>query len=76
QKDITEYELRNEIVYNTILILEQNGDSLTVILPISLDANGNMKYTISGAQLNTFYMNVYGASSVNDLTDKQKNATA
>lgn len=76
EKDITENELRNEIVYKTILILEQNGDSLSVKLPISLDANGNMKFTISGAQLNTFYMNVFGASSVDDLTDKQKNATA
>ncbi len=76
KEGITENELRNEIVYKTILILEQNGDSLSVSLPISIDSNGKMKFTISGAQLNTFYMNVFGASSVDDLTAKQKNATA
>lgn len=76
KKNMSVNELRNEIVYKTILILEQNGDSLSVELPIKLDANGNMKFTISGSQLNTFYMNVYGASSVDALTDAQKNATA
>lgn len=76
KKNLTVNELRNEIVYKTILILEQNGDSLSVELPIKLDSKGNMKFTISGAQLNTFYMNVYGASSVDDLKDEEKNATA
>ena len=75
-KDMSVNELRNEIVYKTILILEKNGDSLSVELPIKLDSKGNMKFTISGAQLNTFYMNVYGASSVDDLKDSEKNATA
>lgn len=75
-KDMSVNELRNEIVYKTILILEKNGDSLSVELPIKLDSKGNMKFTISGAQLNTFYMNVYGASSVEDLKDSEKNATA
>ena len=51
KKNMSVNELRNEIVYKTILILEQNGDSLSVELPIKLDANGNMKFTISGSQL-------------------------
>ena len=75
-KNMSVNELRNEIVYKTILILEKNGDSLSVELPIKLDSKGNMKFTISGAQLNTFYMNVYGASSVDDLKNSEKNATA
>lgn len=74
--DMTENEVRNEIVYKTILILEQNGDSLSVSLPIKLGADGNMEFTISGAQLNTFYMNVFGAGSVDKLKDEQKNASA
>lgn len=76
EKNTTVNELRNEIVYKTILILEQNGDHLSVELPIKLDSNGDMKFTISGSQLNTFYMNVFGASSVDSLKDEQKNATA
>lgn len=74
--DMTENEVRNEIVYKTILILEQNGDSLSVDLPIQIDSGGNLEFNISGAQLNTFYMNVFGASSVDNLKDEQKNASA
>lgn len=74
--DMTENEVRNEIVYKTILILEQNGDSLSVDLPIEIGSSGNLEFNISGAQLNTFYMNVFGASSVDSLKDEQKNASA
>lgn len=74
--DLTENEVRNDIVYRTILILEQNGDSLSVSLPIKIGSGGELEFTISGAQLNTFYMNVFGASSVEKLKDEQKNASA
>lgn len=74
--DLTENEVRNDIVYKTILILEQNGDSLSVSLPITIGSDGDMEFTISGALLNTFYMNVFGASSVDSLKDEQKNASA
>jgi penicillin-binding protein 2 len=76
KRDMTTNQLRNDIVYRTILILEQNGDSLSVSLPIELSDDGNMEFNISGSLLNTFYMNVYGASSVDSLEDDQKNATA
>lgn len=76
QKGITVNELRNEIVYKTILILEQNGDDLSVALPIRQTASGGMEYTVEGTSKNLFLMNVYSASSVDALTDKQKNATA
>lgn len=74
--DMTVNQLRNQIVYKTILILEQNGDSLSVDLPIKLNDDGSLCFTISGTTLNTFLMNVYGASSVDSLTDAQKNSTA
>ena len=61
QKDTTSNELRNDIVYKTILILEQNGDSMSVSLPIKLTSKG-FEFTVSGNTLNTFLMNVYGAS--------------
>ncbi len=75
-KGITVNELRNEIVYKTILILEQNGDKISTELPIKMNQNGEMEYTISGSVLNTFLINVYGVSSVDLLKDEEKNATA
>lgn len=76
KKGITTNELRNEIVYKTILILEQNGDDLSVKLPIRLTSSGEMEFTVEGISKNLFLMNVYAVSSVDALTDEQKNATA
>ena len=71
----TSNELRNDIVYKTILILEQNGDKISVSLPIKLTGKG-FEFTVSGTSLNTFLMNVYSASSVDKLTDQQASSTA
>ena len=74
-KDTTSNELRNDIVYKTILILEQNGDKMSVSLPLKLTSKG-FEFTVSGNTLNTFLMNVYGASSVDSLTEEQASSTA
>lgn len=74
-KETTSNELRNDIVYKTILILEQNGDKMSVSLPLKLTSKG-FEFTVSGNTLNTFLMNVYGASSVDSLTDEQASSTA
>lgn len=73
---ISTNELRNDIVYKTILILEQNGDSLSVSLPISLSSSGDFEFTVGGSILNTFLINVYGVSSYDSLTDEQAASTA
>lgn len=74
-KEMTSNELRNDIVYKTILILEQNGDKMSVSLPLKLTSKG-FEFTVSGNTLNTFLMNVYGASSVDSLTEEQASSTA
>ena len=74
-KGTTSNELRNDIVYKTILILEQNGDKMSVSLPLKLTSKG-FEFTVSGNTLNTFLMNVYGASSVDSLTEEQASSTA
>lgn len=74
-KETTSNELRNDIVYKTILILEQNGDKMSVSLPLKLTSKG-FEFTVSGNTLNTFLMNVYGASSVDNLTEEQASSTA
>lgn len=74
-KETTSNELRNDIVYKTILILEQNGDKMSVSLPLKLTSKG-FEFTVSGNTLNTFLMNVYGTSSVDSLTEEQASSTA
>ena len=74
-KETTSNELRNDIVYKTILILEQNGDKMSVSLPLKLTSKG-FEFTVSRNTLNTFLMNVYGASSVDSLTEEQASSTA
>ena len=74
-KETTSNELRNDIVYKTILILEQNGDKMSVSLPLKLTSKG-FEFTVSGNTVNTFLMNVYGASSVDSLTEEQASSTA
>lgn len=76
EKGITTNELRNEIVYKTILLLEQNGDALSVELPIQQTGTGEMEFTVNGTAKNLFLMNVYSASSYDNLTEEQQNATA
>ena len=55
---ISENELKNQIVDETISILEKNGDSLTLDFPIKLDANGNFQFTVKDQQLKNFLKDV------------------
>ncbi len=48
---------------------------MSVSLPIKLTSKG-FEFTVSGNTLNTFLMNVYGASSVDALTEEQAASTA
>jgi penicillin-binding protein 2 len=48
---------------------------MSVSLPLKLTSKG-FEFTVSGNTLNTFLMNVYGASSVDSLTEEQASSTA
>ena len=73
---ISENEAKNQIVSNTLSILEKNGDSLTLDFPIKLDANGNYQYTVKDQQLKLFLKDVYAQTDFDKMTDAQKNSTA
>ncbi len=73
---ISENETKNQIVSNTLSILEKNGDSLTLDFPIKLDANGNYQYTVKDQQLKLFLKDVYAQTDFDKMTDAQKNSTA
>ena len=73
---VSENELKNSVVARTIEILEKNGDTLSVDFPIELK-NGKPRYTTSSeTEKLRFLAEVYGQSSADQLTDKQKNKSA
>ncbi len=72
---ISENELKNQILNDTITILENDGDKLDNSFPISL-RNGNPVFTISGSRLELFLRDVYAVPSLSDLTEEQKTADA
>lgn len=74
--DMTEDELKNKLVYDTIQILEGNGDTVLYdSFPIELDASGTCQFTVSGNALTRFRMEVYAVSRESDLKE-DANASA
>lgn len=77
ENGVSENELKNSVVAKTIEILDRNGDTVRNVLPISLDKNGNLKFTSSSdAERLRFLAEAYGTSSSDELTKEQKNASA
>lgn len=77
EQNVSENDLKNAIIYKTIKILEKNNDSLCLNFFIKLDENGNYVYdTSSKAETLHYIADIYGKSSVDDLSRTQKNFTA
>ncbi len=66
----------NNTIYQTIKLIEKSGDQVDSDFGIILDAGGNYKYNVSDNALLRFLADVYGHSSVNDLSVREKNASA
>lgn len=66
----------NKTLFNLITILEKYGNTIENQFGITLDKKGVPQFTISGMAEQRFKMNAYGKSSVDKLTEEQKNATA
>lgn len=74
--DMTEDELKNKLVYDTICILESNGDTVLYdVFPMDLDENGTCRFTVSGNALTRFRMEVYAVRKEEDLKE-HANASA
>lgn len=68
----TENDEKNKVIYKVIKILEENGDEITTDFPIKRTGKGKFEFTISGSELKTFKINVYGISSdTSDLSKKE-----
>lgn len=65
----------NDTINKTIRIIERNGDAVSSDFKIQLDKYDNYYFTVEGTTLSRFLADVYGHNSINDLTEKEKNAT-
>ena len=67
---------RNAMIAKLIDIIERNGYELELDFAIYIDENGEFAFNLSGNSLLRFKKNAYCLTSVNKLTDEQKEATA
>ena len=65
----------NDTIYQTIKIIEANGDRLFSDFKIILNKNNEYEFTVEGTSLARFKADVYGCLTINEMTTKQKNAT-
>lgn len=71
-RDVSSNEIRNEIIYNLIQLLESNGDTIQYDLPLEINGKGNLVFTESGSALRRFKQDIYGITNVDDLTGEEK----
>ena len=73
QKNLT----LNGVAYRVLKILEHNGDSIIRDFHIVLDHSGNYVFDVDeGFTLDRFRADIYGQALIDNLTEKQKSATA
>lgn len=67
----------NGEIYRLVKMIEANGDKVTDDFHIHVDGNGNFAFDIAeGTTLARFRADVYGKSLIDDLSEKQKSASA
>lgn len=66
----------NATISRLIDMIEQNGDHIISDFHIVLDNSGNYRFNVEGTQLLRFLADVYGYSYIDDLKEKERNATA
>ena len=71
-KKVTENDVKNEIIYNLIKVLEKNGDEINYDLPLKVDSKGNLKFTESGSSLTRFKKDIYGIVKLDSLSGDEK----
>lgn len=65
----------NQTINKLIDMIEANGDQIIEDFQIVLDDDGLFSYTVSGTNLLRFLADIYGYSSVNDLSYAEKTST-
>lgn len=71
-RDVSENEVRNEVIYNLIQLLEANGDEIQYDLPLEVNGKGKLVFMESGSALRRFKQDIYGITNVDNLTGDEK----
>ena len=71
----TKNEELNATISRLIHMIEENGDTVINDFSIVIDEDGKFSYTVTGNVLLRFLADIYGHSSINDLTYAEKTAT-
>lgn len=66
----------NGSLYGLLRVIEDNGNQISMNFRIELDSVGNYYFTEDGINLLRFKADIYGKPYIDDLSDKQKDATA
>lgn len=66
----------NGKIYHMISLIKKYGDSIENSLKIEVGRNGEYQFTDRGFSLDRFKADIYGKPEIEDLDEKQKNATA
>ncbi|SKB71865.1 penicillin-binding protein 2 [Lachnospiraceae bacterium] len=66
----------NNTINRLIGIVEKNGDTLNNDFNIVVDQNGHFAFTLEGKQQLRFLADIYGRTSIENLKNKERNATA
>lgn len=72
---VSDNTLKNQVISDTIDILNAEGDSLMLDFPIAYK-NNTYSYTVAGTSKNNFLRDVFGASSYDELTVEEKSSSA
>ncbi len=68
---------KNKAIHTMVSILKEHGYDMELEFAIELDdETGELQFNVSGTAEQRFKKNAYGLKSVNNLTDKQKAASA
>ena len=66
----------NATILSLIKMIEKSGDQIISDFNIVLDSNGNYQFSVEGTQRLRFLADIYGYPTIDELLEKEKNATA
>lgn len=66
----------NSILYHTIKLIEEQGDSVVDDFKIEKAKDGSWQYNVSGFTLNRFKADIFGQAYIQDLKEEQLNMSA
>lgn len=72
KRKVSESEIKNEVIYKLIQVLEANGDTITCDLPLKVNGKGKLAFTETGGTLTRFKKDIYGIIHVDTLEGEDK----